>query len=48
MRSDDVVYTSGGLTSGIDLAFHIVEQYLGRAIAQRTARYMEYESDGWK
>lgn len=48
VRSDDVIYTAGGLTSGIDLALHIVEQYFGRETAQRTARYMEYESDGWK
>ena len=48
VRSDDVVYTSGGLTSGIDLALHIVEQYFGRETAQRTAVYMEYQSDGWK
>lgn len=42
------VYTAGGLTSGIDLALHIVERYYGRNIAERTAYYMEYESTGWK
>ena len=42
------VYTAGGLTSGIDLALYIVEQYYGRNIAAKTAYYMEYESDGWK
>lgn len=42
------IYTAGGLTSGIDLALHIVEQYYGRNLAERTAYYMEYESTGWK
>jgi len=48
VQSDDVIYTAGGLTSGIDLALHIVEQYLGRDAAQRTADYMEYQGQGWK
>lgn len=48
VRSDDVISTAGGLTSGIDLALHVVERYFGREVAQTTADYMEYESDGWK
>jgi transcriptional regulator GlxA family with amidase domain len=36
------VATAGGLTSGIDLALRVVERYLGRLAAVRTARYMEY------
>jgi transcriptional regulator GlxA family with amidase domain len=48
VQSDDVIYTAGGLTSGIDLAMHIVEEYLGRDAAQRTADYMEYQGMGWK
>jgi transcriptional regulator GlxA family with amidase domain len=48
VQSDDVIYTAGGLTSGIDLALHIVEEYLGRDAAQRTADYMEYQGMGWK
>ena len=48
VQSDDVIYTAGGLTSGIDLALHIVEEYLGRDAAQRTADYMEYQGQGWK
>ena len=48
VKSDDKIYTAGGLTSGIDLALHVVELYYGRETAQRTATYMEYESDGWK
>ena len=38
---------SGGLSSGIDLALHIVDRYLGRPIAAATARTLEYESKGW-
>ena len=48
VQSDDVLYTAGGLTSGIDLALHIVEQYYGRDVALATARYMEYESARWQ
>jgi transcriptional regulator GlxA family with amidase domain len=40
--------TAGGLTSGIDLALHVVERYFGRDVAQRTATYMEYQSTGWR
>jgi transcriptional regulator GlxA family with amidase domain len=47
VRSDPVVFTAGGLTSGIDLALHIVELYFGRDVAARTAAYMEYEGKGW-
>jgi len=47
VQSDDVVYTAGGLTSGIDLALHIVEKYYGRDVAMQTAKYMEYESTHW-
>jgi transcriptional regulator GlxA family with amidase domain len=36
------IATAGGLTSGIDLALHIVERYLGPEAAQATATYMEY------
>jgi transcriptional regulator GlxA family with amidase domain len=43
VQSDAVIYTAGGLTSGIDLALHIVEKFYGRDVADRTARYMEYE-----
>lgn len=36
------VATSGGLTSGVDLALHVVERYFGSARATSTARYLEY------
>jgi len=48
VQSSDRIYTAGGLTSGIDLALHIVARYYGDAAAQRTAYYMEHSGDGWK
>lgn len=36
------IYTSGGISAGIDLSFHIVEKLHGKKVADRTARYMEY------
>jgi transcriptional regulator GlxA family with amidase domain len=42
VQSDDVLFTAGGLTSGIDLALHIVEKFYGPEVADRTAAYMEY------
>ena len=39
--------SSGGLSSGIDLALHIVERYYGRDIARQTAFQMEYQGQGW-
>ena len=37
------IATAGGLTSGIDLALHVVARYFGPEAAARTARYMEYQ-----
>ena len=48
VQADSVVFSAGGLTSGIDLALHVVELYFGREVAERTAKYMEYESTAWK
>jgi len=42
------VATAGGLTSGIDLALHVVERYYGRETAQVTADYLEYKGELWK
>lgn len=39
--------TSGGLSSGIDLALHVVERYYGRAAASSTAYELEYQGQGW-
>jgi putative intracellular protease/amidase/YHS domain-containing protein len=41
------IASSGGLSSGIDLALHVVERYYGREIAKRTAYFMEYQGQGW-
>ncbi|HEY6393400.1 MAG TPA: YHS domain-containing protein [Bryobacteraceae bacterium] len=41
------VASAGGLTSGIDLALHVVERYFGRDVATNTAYYMEYQGRGW-
>lgn len=39
--------TAGGLTSGMDLAFRVVERYFGREIASQTATLLEYQGQGW-
>jgi transcriptional regulator GlxA family with amidase domain len=48
VQSEPTIYTAGGLTSGVDLALHIVEGYFGHEVAQKTADYMEYQGSGWK
>lgn len=48
VEASPTIFTAGGLTSGIDLALHLVERYFGREVAESTARYMEYESQSWK
>ncbi|HEV3059447.1 MAG TPA: DJ-1/PfpI family protein [Vicinamibacterales bacterium] len=45
---DGTVASSGGLSSGIDLALHVVERYYGRDVAAKTAYYMEYQGEGWR
>src|SRR5690606_19938588 len=37
------IYSSGGISAGIDLSFHIVEKLLGQEIAKKTAAYIEYD-----
>ena len=39
---DDGVITSAGVASGIDMAFYLVETLFGRAVADETAKYIEY------
>lgn len=36
------ILAAGGLTSGIELALHVVQRYAGSAVTDRTAYYMEY------
>jgi transcriptional regulator GlxA family with amidase domain len=42
VQTSDKVYTSGGISAGIDLSFHLVEKLLGKEVAKATADYMEY------
>lgn len=44
---DGKIATSGGLTSGMDLALRVVERYFGRDVAKATAVSLEYQSTGW-
>jgi transcriptional regulator GlxA family with amidase domain len=43
---DGDLLTAGGVTSGLDLALHIVEREWGRALADTIAREMEHERQG--
>lgn len=45
---DGNIASAGGLSSGIDLALHVVDRYFGREVAEQTAYYMEYQGEGWK
>ncbi len=38
----DGVYTSAGVSAGMDMAFAVVEDICGRAVADETAHYIEY------
>ncbi len=40
--------SSGGLSSGIDLALRVVGRYFGNKVATDTAFDMEYQGQGWK
>lgn len=48
VQSSPVIFTAGGLSSGIDLALHIVQLYFGPVQAEETAHLMEYEGTDWK
>lgn len=39
--------SSGGLSSGVDLALRVVERYFGRSAALNTADVLEYQGQGW-
>ena len=41
------IASSGGLSSGMDLALHVVERYFGRDISSRSAYLLEYQGQGW-
>lgn len=46
VQSAESIYTSGGISSGIDLSFHIVETLFGKEVAKNTSTYMEYTING--
>jgi len=39
---DEGIITSAGISAGIDMALHVVDQLLGRETSADTAAYMEY------
>jgi putative intracellular protease/amidase/YHS domain-containing protein len=39
--------TSGGLTSGMDLALRVIGRYFGQEAIERTAFLLEYQGKGW-
>ncbi|MEJ1239972.1 DJ-1/PfpI family protein [Chryseolinea sp. T2] len=44
VRTDSRLFTSGGISAGIDLSFYALEMLLSPTVARKTAAYMEYES----
>lgn len=40
------IVTSAGISAGIDMSLHLVERLAGRALAERTARQMEFDWTG--
>ena len=42
VQSDEKLYTSGGISAGIDLSFHILHNLYGSDVVRKTAEYMEY------
>lgn len=40
---EGVIVTSGGISAGINMSFHIVKRLVGSEIARETARQMEYD-----
>ncbi len=45
---EDGVVTSAGVSAGIDMAFAVVEAMHGPAVADETARYMDYIRHDWR
>lgn len=43
VQSSERIFTSGGISAGIDLSFHLVEILHGKTVVKETADYMEYE-----
>lgn len=45
VQTSERLYTSGGISAGIDLSLHIVEKLLGKDLKEKTMNYMEYFSN---
>jgi transcriptional regulator GlxA family with amidase domain len=45
---DGNLASTGGLSSGIDLAIRVIERYFGGEAAERTAYTLEYQGKGWQ
>lgn len=43
VESSKNLFTSGGISAGIDLSFHVVEKLHGEEVSKATAFYMEYD-----
>ncbi len=43
---DDGIFSSAGVSAGIDMAFAVVEKRCGREVAEETAGYIEYRWEG--
>lgn len=39
----DTIFSSAGVSAGIDMAFDVVESLCGKAVADETAQYIEYQ-----
>jgi len=42
VTASDTIYTSAGISAGIDLSFFLLEATFGEDLAEETAKYMEY------
>ena len=42
VQSSEKLYTSGGISAGIDLSFFLLDQLCGEEVVANTAGYMEY------
>ena len=42
VQSSEKLYTSGGISAGIDLSFFLLEKLCGEEVVRKTAEYMEY------
>jgi transcriptional regulator GlxA family with amidase domain len=48
VQASERVFCAAGMSSGIDLALHLVERFFGRKEATTIAEYMEYQGTAWK